>query len=78
MLGFGLEGSELVLATRLVLTVLVVTVAMLCVHWLMRNRRLEDVVAKSPTWLVASVWGVMLLLIMITQGSGDAFIYFQF
>jgi alginate O-acetyltransferase complex protein AlgI len=78
MLGFGVEGSVLVLSTYLVTTVIAVTIGMLAVHWFMRSRRLEDVVAKSPWWLTGLVWAGMLFLIVITQGSGDAFIYFQF
>ncbi|MBT8479691.1 MAG: MBOAT family protein [Gemmatimonadetes bacterium] len=78
MLGFGVEGSVLVLSTYLVTTVIVVTVGMLAVHWFMRSRRLEEVVAKSPWWLTGLVWAGMIFLIVITQGSGDAFIYFQF
>ena len=71
-------GGELVLASFDMILVSVITVGMLVVHWTMRNRRLEHVVARAPWWLTAVVWGVMLFLIIITQGSGDAFIYFQF
>jgi len=78
MLGFGLEGSVPVLSTYLVTVVVSVTVGILLVHGFMRNRRLEDVVANAPWWLVGSVWAAMLFFILIAQGSGDAFIYFQF
>ncbi|MFW6089268.1 MAG: MBOAT family O-acyltransferase [Gemmatimonadota bacterium] len=71
-------GGDLVLPTFDVILVSVITVGMLAVHWTMRNRRLEQVVARTPWWLTAAVWGTMLHLIIITQGSGDAFIYFQF
>ena len=78
MLGFGALDSEFVLSSFLVLTVLTVTVGMLAVHWYMRSRRLEDVVARSPWWLTGVVWAGMIFLIVITQGTGNAFIYFQF
>jgi len=78
MLGFGVEGSVLALSTYLVVVVLIVTTGMLVVHWFMRNRRLEEVVARTPWWLTGLVWAGMIFLIVITQGSGDAFIYFQF
>jgi alginate O-acetyltransferase complex protein AlgI len=78
MLGFGALESELVLSSFLVLTVLTVTVGMLAVHWYMRNRRLEDVVARAPWPVTGLVWAGMLFLIVITQGTGNAFIYFQF
>jgi alginate O-acetyltransferase complex protein AlgI len=78
MLGFGVEGSVLVLSTYLAVVVVVVTVGILAVHWFMRNRRLADVVAKTPWWLLGLIWAGLLFAIVITQGSGDAFIYFQF
>jgi hypothetical protein len=31
-----------------------------------------------PAWLTGLVWGVLLTLIVISQGGGGAFIYFQF
>jgi hypothetical protein len=55
-----------------------VTIGILVVHWFMRNRRLEEVVAKTPWWLTGLAWAGMLFAIVITQGSGNAFIYFQF
>ncbi|MDZ4258969.1 MAG: MBOAT family O-acyltransferase [Gemmatimonadales bacterium] len=78
MLGFAPPGAELVLATNLVVTVLVVITGMLLVHGLMRNRSLEQVAARAPGWLTAVVWAGMVFAILITQGSGNAFIYFQF
>jgi alginate O-acetyltransferase complex protein AlgI len=55
-----------------------VVVAMLAVHWTMRDRKLEDVVARAPWWLLGVTWAVMAFLIIITQDEGHAFIYFQF
>ncbi len=71
-------GGAVVLSTDYVTRVVVVTIGMLVVHWTMRKRRLEDVVSRTPWWLVGLVWGAMLFAILITQGAGDAFIYFQF
>lgn len=78
MLGFSPAGAELVLATHLVVTVTIVITGMLLVHGLMRRRHLEQVVARAPAWLTAMVWAGMLFAILTTQGSGNAFIYFQF
>jgi alginate O-acetyltransferase complex protein AlgI len=50
----------------------------LVVHGVMRERRLEDVVARTPWWVTAGAVGLMLAAIMISQGSSNAFIYFQF
>ena len=74
----GATGGEPVLPTVHVVEVIVVMALMLVVHWTMRNRSVEDVVSRSPAWLLAMVWAGMLFAIVITQGSGDAFIYFQF
>jgi alginate O-acetyltransferase complex protein AlgI len=71
-------GGKVVLPTDGVALVAVVTVGMLVAHWTMRSRRLEDVVSKTPWWLLGLTWAAMLFAIVITQGVGDAFIYFQF
>ncbi|MDT8342186.1 MAG: MBOAT family O-acyltransferase [Longimicrobiales bacterium] len=78
MLGFPPEGAALVLGSHFALRVVAVTAGILAVHWTMRERRLEEVVARAPWWLTGIAWACMLVLIVITQGSGDAFIYFQF
>jgi alginate O-acetyltransferase complex protein AlgI len=77
MLLMSSEGKP-VLGTNYMAQVIVVTVGMLCAHWTMRNRRLEDVVSRAPWWVLSLIWAVMLFSILITQGVGDAFIYFQF
>jgi len=35
-------------------------------------------VARAPAGAVAAVWALMAFAIVIAQGSGSAFIYFQF
>ena len=75
----GLAGDAApVLPTMFVVKVVVIVSAIVATQWLMRNRSLEDVVAKSPWWLTAVVCAAMLFAVTITQGSGQAFIYFQF
>ena len=51
---------------------------LLFTQWYMRDRTLEDVVTQSSPRLVAAAWACMAFAIIITQGRGDAFIYFQF
>ena len=76
---FGLQTeATAVLPTIRIIEVIVVTVALVGIHWLMRERSLEDVAQRAPTWLLGSIWGAMLFAIITTQGTGDAFIYFQF
>ena len=47
-------------------------------HWLMRSRTLESVVARTPALVIGDLWGLMAFAIVIAQGDGSAFIYFQF
>ena len=77
MLTFNMDGKK-VLQMIDVVQVIGVISAMLAVHWFMRNRYLHEVAVAAPRWLLASVWGAMLWLIIITQGKSNAFIYFQF
>ncbi len=78
MLGvFGEKGDQ-ILATRDLIGVFAVVVVVLAIHRLMRNSSLEALVQRVPRWSVAVAWIVMALAILLTQGTGNAFIYFQF
>ena len=44
----------------------------------MRERTLEAAIARTPAPVIAAVWAVMAFAIVIEQGTGNAFIYFQF
>jgi alginate O-acetyltransferase complex protein AlgI len=74
----GGDSGEAVLHTHALVEVAVVLGGLLVAHIYMRERRLEDVVARAPAWLVGTIWAAMAWAIIATQGSGDAFIYFQF
>jgi alginate O-acetyltransferase complex protein AlgI len=71
------EGEK-ILETFTVLKVSVVIVLLFLCHWVMRNTSLKDLSLKTPAWVLGVVWAVMLFLIVIAQGSGEQFIYFQF
>jgi alginate O-acetyltransferase complex protein AlgI len=77
MAGLAAEPAA-VLPTVFMVKVAVIVAGMVAVQWLMRNRRLEDVVARTPWWLTGFVLAAMLFAVITTQGSGEAFIYFQF
>jgi alginate O-acetyltransferase complex protein AlgI len=77
MLTFVTSGDK-VLPTIYILETMVTIIIMLAVHWYMRNRRLDEVIGRLPVWLTGLAWGVMIFIIIITQGGSDAFIYFQF
>lgn len=73
-----LSGGTKVLPSADVGIVAGTVFGMLLIHGLMRERELEDVVARTPWGVTAAVVGLMLFAIVITQGSNNAFIYFQF
>jgi alginate O-acetyltransferase complex protein AlgI len=74
----GVAHGDAILGTREILQVGIVVGALLLAHWTMRDTDLETTVARMPRALVATVWTLMLSAIILTQGSGNAFIYFQF
>ena len=51
---------------------------LLTVHWIMRDRDLEEVVSRQPAWVVGAIVGLMATGVILAQGEGSAFIYFQF
>jgi hypothetical protein len=44
----------------------------------MRDRTLETVIARMPAMTIALAWALMAFTIVVAQGDGNAFIYFQF
>jgi alginate O-acetyltransferase complex protein AlgI len=67
-----------VLSSVNVAQVLLVTGGLIGAHVLLRDRRLEDAARVLPASLLTVLWSGMLFAIVLTQGGGDAFIYFQF
>jgi alginate O-acetyltransferase complex protein AlgI len=72
------EVGYAVLPTREMIQAGVVTVVLMLVHAWLRNNTIEQVVARMPRWCLVAGWVVMGGAIILNQGSGDAFIYFQF
>ena len=52
--------------------------AIVSTHWFMRGRTLESVVARTHPAALCAAWALMAFAIVIAQGEGSAFIYFQF
>jgi len=74
----AVSAGDAILTTREILQVLLVTAGLLIAHWRLRDSTLEAVVARWPSGLLIAVWTVMGFAIILTQGNGNAFIYFQF
>jgi alginate O-acetyltransferase complex protein AlgI len=66
------------LPTVKILETVVCAAGLLAAQWYLRDRTLEETVTQSPPLVVATAWACMAFAIIITQGTGDAFIYFQF
>lgn len=75
---FGVIDAPAVLATVRIVEVLAVTACLMLAHRYMRNRRLDAVVSNLPQPVIGVVWGAMLFSLILAQGEGNAFIYFQF
>ncbi len=77
MHGFVPDGMK-ILTTISILSVVLIISAMLLIHWLMRNTTLETVVSRFSWGQIGLGWATILFLLIINQGGGNAFIYFQF
>ncbi|MGH8496146.1 MAG: MBOAT family O-acyltransferase [Gammaproteobacteria bacterium] len=77
MLTFETAGQKVLTSMQITSTVLTIG-AMLIIHWTMRNRTLHDVIARLPAPAAGVTAGLIAWLVVITQGGGNAFIYFQF
>ena len=76
---FGQHATgDAILSTREMLQVGVVTFFLLLAHWSLRDISVEAAVARLPRGVVATLWFLMACAIILTQGSSNAFIYFQF
>ena len=78
MFGFAPADAGTPLPTLYIIEVVTVICALVTCHWLMRDTSLEAVAAKIPPWLLVTALAFMSFAVIITQGTGNAFIYFQF
>ena len=77
MFGANITAEPIIPMMHLVMVTLIVG-GLVIAHWQMRNRTLESAIARTPALLLSGVWALMAFAIVIAQGSGNAFIYFQF
>ncbi|MEP7164115.1 MAG: MBOAT family O-acyltransferase [Ferruginibacter sp.] len=70
--------AEVLLTTLSIIKVSVIIVLLVAFHWMMRNTRVLIVAEKMPWWLLGIMWSFLLLLLIWSQESSSAFIYFQF
>ncbi len=76
---FGFNGAaEPILAGANLIAVAAIVGGIVLAHWRMRARTLESLITATPAVVIAAVWAIMLFAIIVEQGTGNAFIYFQF
>ena len=71
------DGEKILDSLDIIKVSVIIGILFLC-HWFMRNSSLKEVSGKMNPIALSIVWAVMFLLIVIAQGSGEQFIYFQF
>ena len=72
---FAQGGYVLGAAQQLALAAFAATVV---THWLLRERDLKSLIARTPAPLLGLVLGLLLAAIVLSPGDNHAFIYFQF
>jgi len=77
MFGQTKQGIAL-LPTLDIIKVSVVVILMVLTHWFMRNTNALQVAQKMKWWALAGIWAIMVIALLVSQKSGDSFIYFQF
>jgi len=74
----GHPHGDAILGTREMLQIGIVTFFMMLAHWSLRETNVETAVTRLPRWVVTTAWALMACAIILTQGTSNAFIYFQF
>ena len=77
MAGANADATPLLPAVDLIAVAAIVG-GLVLTHALLRRQTLETLVARTPAAVLTVVWACMAFAIVIEQGSGNAFIYFQF
>src|SRR6267143_1408124 len=74
----GHPNGDMILSTRELLQIGIVTAGVIGMHWTMREESFETTVMRLPAWAITAIGSIMAFAIIFTQGTSNAFIYFQF
>jgi D-alanyl-lipoteichoic acid acyltransferase DltB (MBOAT superfamily) len=77
MFSYVPDGAT-VLSTLSIIKIAVILFGLIIAHWFMRDTKVLTVAEKMPWWLLGLVWSLLLLMLVLSQESSSAFIYFQF
>ena len=74
----GHPNGDMILTTRELLQIAIVSAGVIGLHWAMRDESFETTVMRLPAWAITAIGSFMAFAIIFTQGTSNAFIYFQF
>ena len=77
MFGIPGEGAQALPMLEMAKVSIVIPI-LLTFQWLFRAKRTEEAAETVPSWMHGLAWAGMLVLLLLAQGSDNAFIYFQF
>ena len=77
MLFLNSEGEKILFDKDIIQITTIIAMLFIC-HWYMRNSSMKQEFNKWPSSVFGIFWAILIFLIMISQGSGEQFIYFQF
>jgi alginate O-acetyltransferase complex protein AlgI len=61
-----------------IIKVMVISLILFLTHWYMRRNTVKSVSTNLNPYVFGVFWAILVFLILIAQGSGEQFIYFQF
>jgi alginate O-acetyltransferase complex protein AlgI len=74
----GHPSGDMILTTRELLQIAFVSGGVIALHWAMRDESFETTVMRLPAWATTAIGSFMAFAVIFTQGTSNAFIYFQF
>ncbi len=77
MFGFSKDSNPM-LSTLAIIKVSTIVFFMVVAHWVMRDKKVLDVIPKLSWQVFGTIWAVLLILLIWSQESSSSFIYFQF
>jgi len=72
------ERGAAILPTMDIIKTSTVMILTIIIHWLMRDTSVLQKAKETKWWVLAVTWAMMVIGLIISQKSGDSFIYFQF
>jgi len=77
MLFIHADGAKVLEYNDIVKVAIIITILFLT-QWYMRNSSVRELAFRISWWILGFAWAIMLILLVVAQGSGEQFIYFQF